>query len=196
MITLCMDTSNLYLGIGIFEDDNLLDCICEPCFKKQSEEIFPKLQELMYKNKLEAKDIDQVVITRGPGSYTGIRIAMTIAKVFCKLANKKLYTVNSLCLYAGNKTCRVIIDARGKRVYTARYEKGVEIEAPCIKGVDKIYREEYEIIGDGELIGRSNNWPNYINNFMLVKEHWKLEENIDLVVPEYLKESDSYMVNK
>ena len=194
MITLCMDTSNVYLGLGLFKDDVLIAEKCYPCFKKQSEEIFPELITLLDSNNIKPLDIDEVVITRGPGSYTGIRIAMAIAKVFCKLGNKNLYTVNSLRLYAGNNNARVIIDARGKRVYTAKYIEGKEIEAPNIKEIKDLVVEEENIIGDGELVGRDNNWPNYIENFILVKDSWQLEENIDLVVPEYLKESDSYMV--
>lgn len=194
MITLCMDTSNIYLGLGLFKDDVLIAEKCYPCFKKQSEEIFPELIALLDSNNIKPLDIDEVVITRGPGSYTGIRIAMAIAKVFCKLGNKRLYTVNSLRLYAGKSDARVIIDARGKRVYTAKYIGGKEIEAPSIKEIKDLVVEEENIIGDGELVGRDNNWPNYIENFILVKDSWQLEENIDLVVPEYLKESDSYMV--
>ncbi len=194
MITLCMDTSNIYLGLGLFKDDILIGQCFYPCFKKQSEEIFPELIKLLDSYNIKPLDIDEVVITRGPGSYTGIRIAMTIAKVFCKLGNKKLYTVNSLRLYAGKDDARIIIDARGKRIYTAKYKNGKEIEAPCIKEIKDLIIEDERIIGDGELIGKENYWPNYIENFILIRDEWKLEENIDLVVPEYLKESDSYMV--
>ena len=194
MITLCMDTSNIYLGLGLFKDDTLVAKKCYPCFKKQSEEIFPELIELLDSNNIKPLEVDEVVITRGPGSYTGIRIAMSIAKVFCKLGNKKLYTVNSLRLYAGSKDARVIIDARGKRVYTAKYEGGKEIEEPNIKEIKDLVIKDEIIIGDGELVGKDNNWEDYIENFILIKDDWNLEDNIDLVVPEYLKESDSYMV--
>ena len=194
MLTLCLDTSNLYLGLGLFKDGELIGEECYPCFKKQSEEIFPKLINLLENNNLKPLDVDEVVITRGPGSYTGIRIAMAIAKVFCKLSNKPLYTINSLRLYAGNESCRVIIDARGERVYTAKYDEGKEVEAPSIIYLKDLMSEDIKIIGDGELIGKENNWPNYIKNFMLVKDDWRLEENVDLLTPEYLKESDSYLV--
>ena len=196
MLTLCFDTSNLYLGLGLFRDGEIIGSECYPCFKKQSEEIFPKLIKLLEDNGVKPLDIDEVVITRGPGSYTGVRIAMAIAKVFCKLSNKPLYTINSLRLYAGNETCRVIIDARGERVYTAKYVDGKEVEAPNIRYIKDLLDEDINIIGDGELVGKENNWPNYINNFMLVKNDWRLEENVDLLTPEYLKESDSYLVGK
>ena len=61
-------------------------------FKKQSETIFVELNRLLKETNLDYKDIDRVIITKGPGSYTGIRIAMTIAKVLCSQMHKELYT--------------------------------------------------------------------------------------------------------
>jgi tRNA threonylcarbamoyladenosine biosynthesis protein TsaB len=175
----------------------MLAKVQEPCWKKQSEEIFPKLIKMMDEQKLEPENIDQIVISEGPGSYTGVRIAMTIAKVFCAMRDLPLYTVGTLQLYAGMEKCRVITDARGKRVYTCTYENGratgrleaVEIAELSIDPNEKV-------IGDGELVGRENVWPDIAENFLALQKEWKKAENVHLVVPEYLKPSESYLVKK
>ncbi|NLH63876.1 MAG: tRNA (adenosine(37)-N6)-threonylcarbamoyltransferase complex dimerization subunit type 1 TsaB [Erysipelotrichaceae bacterium] len=197
MITLCIDTSHTWLVLGLIQDDRMLAKVQEPCWKKQSEEIFPKLIKMMDEQKLEPENIDQIVISEGPGSYTGVRIAMTIAKVFCAMRDLPLYTVGTLQLYAGMEKCRVITDARGKRVYTCTYENGratgrleaVEIAELSIDPNEKV-------IGDGELVGRENVWPDIAENFLALQKEWKKAENVHLVVPEYLKPSESYLVKK
>ena len=74
MITLCMDTSHIYLSLALIRDDEIIGEVQEECWKHQSEEIFPKLEEMLSKLSLKSDDIDQIVITKGPGSYTGVRI--------------------------------------------------------------------------------------------------------------------------
>ena len=189
-----MDTSHTYLALALLQDDKLLDSICEVAPKKQSELIFPELLSLLDKNHLSAKDIDEVVITEGPGSYTGVRIAMTVAKVFCSQKKIPLYTVNTLRLYAGNASGRVVLDARGKRVYTAVYKEGKEMEAPSIKGIDEISSEEV-LIGDTQLFGQEPKPLTLAENFVACRKDWKKQDNIHTVVPEYYKSIDAYRVN-
>ena len=96
MISLCMDSAYKQLVLGLYKDKELLAGISLEAFKKQSETIFVELNRLLKETNLDYKDIDRVIITKGPGSYTGIRIAMTIAKVLCSQMHKELYTILSL----------------------------------------------------------------------------------------------------
>ncbi len=66
--------------------------------EKQSETLFPYFVSLMEEANWEVDDIEHVIITDGPGSYTGVRIAMTVAKVFVHVS-KFLYHVYLLCSY-------------------------------------------------------------------------------------------------
>ena len=196
MITLCMDTSSKFLVLGIIKDNVLLSSIQEECWKKQSEEIFPRLIELTERCSIGPEDIDSVVITEGPGSYTGVRIAMTIAKVFCVMADKQLYTIGTMQLFAGLEKCRVVLDARGQRVYTAVLDQGKYIEEPKVMSIDDIMalNEEIPVIGDGALVGKKNNYPNLAKNFLDLTDVWVKAKNTNLVRPEYLKSSESYLV--
>lgn len=198
MITLCMDTSHVFLVLALIKDDQLIASVQEECWKKQSEQIFPKLIALCETAGVEPDDISQAVISKGPGSYTGVRIAMTVAKVFCAMKKIPLYTIGTLQLYAGNETCRVLTDARGKRAYTNIYEEGRALEEDSVLENDAI-KEAYhgeKIIGDGHLIGCEDCWPDIAENFLKTEALWQKADNVHLVVPEYLKSSESYLVKK
>lgn len=196
MITLCMDTSHTWLVIGLIKDDQVIGKVQEKCWKKQSEELFPRLTALMNDCHLQPEDIDQIVISKGPGSYTGVRIAMTVAKVFCAMADKPIYTVSTLLLYAGKKNCRVVTDARGKRVYTCLFFDGKALEKERAVEIENLEIGDANIVGDGALVGRQDEWPDIVDNFLELKDEWEKHDNVHLVVPEYLKSSASYLPQK
>lgn len=196
MITLCMDTSHTWLVIGLIKDDQVIGKVQEKCWKKQSEELFPRLTALMNDCHLQPEDIDQIVISKGPGSYTGVRIAMTVAKVFCAMADKPIYTVSTLLLYAGKKNCRVVTDARGKRVYTCLFFDGKALEEERAVEIENLEIGDVNIVGDGALVGRQDKWPDIVDNFLELKDEWEKHDNVHLVVPEYLKSSASYLPQK
>lgn len=196
MITLCMDTSHTWLVIGLIKDDQVIGKVQEKCWKKQSEELFPRLTALMNDCHLQPEDIDQIVISKGPGSYTGVRIAMTVAKVFCAMADKPIYTVSTLLLYAGKKNCRVVTDARGKRVYTCLFYDGKALEEERAVEIENLEIGDVNIVGDGALVGRQDEWPDIVDNFLELKDEWEKHDNVHLVVPEYLKSSASYLPQK
>ncbi len=199
MITLCMDTSHIMLALGLIKDGTVIADVQKTCWKRQSEEIFPCLIDLMNQTGLTPNDIDRVVISEGPGSYTGVRIAMTVAKVFCAMKEVDLYTVGTLQLYAGMKECRVLIDARGKRVYTCTFKDGHALEEQAAESLEDLNARitaEETVIGDGHLVGREDVYPNIAENFCSLESVWKKAENVHLVVPEYLKSADAYFVKK
>ncbi len=195
MITLCMDTSHTFLALGLIRDDTVIAKIQKECWKKQSEEIFPELMKMMDEQNMQPEDIDQIVISKGPGSYTGVRIAMTVAKVFCSMSELPLYTLGTMQLYAGLEKCRVLVDARGKRAYTCMFADGEPIEQEHVEACEDIASEinDEKIIGNGALIGKADIWPDIIDNFCALKDHWVKAENVHLVVPDYLKSAESYL---
>lgn len=197
MISLCMDSAYKQLVLGLYEDDALLAGISLEAFKKQSETIFVELNKLLEQTKLDYKDIDRIVITKGPGSYTGIRIAMTIAKVLCSQMHKDLYTISTMQLYAGlEPSANVILDARSHRAYVAHLEKGKIIGGTQILDLEEVKKflgaHPGKVFGDALL--SETETSNFLKNFIDLKAEYQKVENIHALVPDYLKESDAYKV--
>ena len=199
MISLCMDSAYKNLVIGLYKDKELLDGVSIEAFKKQSETIFVELNRLLEKTNLDYKDIDRVVITDGPGSYTGIRIAMTIAKVLCTQMKKELCCISTMQLYAGlEEKANVLLDARSKRAYVAHLEKGKIIGKTSVLSLDEIpdflKKNPGTVFGDGQLVDIESSKSDFLKNFIELEDEYRSIENINALVPQYLKESDSYKV--
>lgn len=195
MISLCMDSAYKSLVLGLYRDKELIDGVSMEAFKRQSETLFVELNALLEKNHLDYKDIDEVIITDGPGSYTGIRIAMTVAKVLCTQMHKTLKCISTMQLYAGDcESANVILDARSKRAYVAHLKNGRIVGDTEIIEVSDLqnYLDLHPgtLFGDGYLVDQESANSDFLKNFMAVPT--RLIENVHALVPQYLKESDAY----
>ncbi len=199
MISLCMDTSHKKLVLVLMKDQQLIDFVEEDCFKKQSEVITQKLDEMLKRHNIKPLDVDEICVTKGPGSYTGVRIAMTIAKVMGAMANIPVYTLSSLQLASGGlEKCLVLMDARSKRAYFGLVDEGKILE----QGVDSLEALKARNInalhyaGDADLLGIEAETVSLAQSFAALRFHWERVENIHSLAPEYLKSNDEYLVKK
>lgn len=194
MLTLCMDTAYRYLTIALIKDDEIIASFEEECFKKQSEMIFVKLKELFESVSLDPLAIDAVCISEGPGSYTGVRIAMSIAKTLCEVAHKELYTISTLRLYAaGHKNTMVIMDARANRAYVGIYDEDRVIMEDRIMKIEDLEDKGYDLIGDLSLLGLEDKRYSISEAFLQTKGYWHKVDKIAYLVPKYLKEDKEYL---
>ena len=81
MKTLLLDSSNTDLNIAICIDNEMKYVVSYPCWQRQSEFMIPVIDKALKECNITLKEINQVVLGIGPGSYTGVRIPLTIAKV-------------------------------------------------------------------------------------------------------------------
>ena len=202
MITLCMDTSSKFLVLALIQEDELIGKRCLSSWKRQSEMIFPQLTELLAECGLTPKAIDQVVVTKGPGSYTGVRIAMTVAKVLCSTANLPLYALPTLELIGAGKTkAAVLLDARSQQAYFGMIENGRLSGKEEVLSLSEIQAridnaDGLELVGDCSLLGLEDCYPDLAQAFLTTRSQWQKVENVHLLVPEYLKSADDYLVKK
>lgn len=200
MKTLCMDSAHRHLVIALLEDGEVKAGKALSCWKQQSETLFPELVACMESIGWKVDDLDEVMITDGPGSYTGVRIAMAVAKVLCTRKHIPLYCISTLQLYAGNKKdVFVMLDARSSRAYTGCLSNGAYVKEESIMTLDEIqtYLQEHpvlEVVGDCQLIQKEPKDIDFVNNFKLMRPFARKIENIHILTPRYLKDQDAYRV--
>lgn len=193
MNRLFIDTSTKYLCIGIAKDEKVIYKFQQEAIKKQSELTIPFLQKALKENNLELKDIDEVTVTIGPGSFTGIRIGMCVAKVLASLNNIPLKAISSLNSYASLGKKIVILDAKAKRVYLGIYNDNKKVIDECVVEISTLKEmlkdyPDYDVVLDSYLIDLDSEEIDVIENMNRISLTGDVVENIDSLVPIYLKD--------
>ena len=122
-VALLLDSSEKCLTVGLSENGKVIDFIQYEAWQKQSEFMVNEIDGLLKKHSLSRSDIEAVSASKGPGSYTGVRIALTIAKTIVFALQVPLYLSSSLeVLREKGKPSICLSNARGKRSYVGIYE--------------------------------------------------------------------------
>lgn len=131
MYQLYLDTTNNKLTVVILQGNKILASSSFIAWQKQTELAIPTITNLLVKCKIKLKDISKVVIANGPGSYTGIRVAITFVKTL-KVFNSFLtvFTINSLLLQAGLIKSISVLSAYNNKSYLAVCDNGKIIIQP------------------------------------------------------------------
>ena len=164
MLLLAIDSSGLVASIAIMSDDTVLGEYTTNFKKTHSQTLLPMMNELVQMTGIALEDLDAIVISGGPGSFTGLRIGAATAKGLGLALNKPLVnvpTVDALAfnLYGNEQIICPIMDARRQQVYTGLYTfEGDDfkvISPQKAVGIDEIVAEVNAIgrpvifLGDG-----------------------------------------------
>ncbi|WP_409303969.1 tRNA (adenosine(37)-N6)-threonylcarbamoyltransferase complex dimerization subunit type 1 TsaB [Peribacillus sp. SCS-155] len=127
MKVLAIDTSNYALGIALTQQDTILGEYITNMKINHSVRVMPAIEQLLKDCDTVAADLDKIVVAKGPGSYTGVRIGVTIAKTLAWTLNIPLSGVSSLeALAASGRYFDGLIsplfDARRGQLYTGLYQ--------------------------------------------------------------------------
>lgn len=127
MITLTIDTSNDILGIAILKDGVLVGQKVTQVNQDHSSRLMPAIVELLSTLNIKQTDLNQIIVAKGPGSFTGIRIGVTIAKSLAWALDIPVIGVSSLkaLAYQGALTNKLIcsfFDARRDNVFVGIYQ--------------------------------------------------------------------------
>ncbi|MFA6796032.1 MAG: tRNA (adenosine(37)-N6)-threonylcarbamoyltransferase complex dimerization subunit type 1 TsaB [Bacilli bacterium] len=132
MIKLFIDTSTGLLGLGLKVDGEIKGQVSLNARKNTAEQILPLINKLLDKEGLKFAQIDEIYLTPGPGSYTGERIGLTIAKTFAVLKPAvKIYLITSLkvlSLAAKENVSACLLDARNNAYFAGFYQGGNLLE--------------------------------------------------------------------
>ena len=208
MLILGIDTSTKICTCSIFDSENGVIAETSLSVKKNhSNIVMPIIDNLFKISDLNINDIDKIAVAIGPGSFTGVRIALGIAKGLAMALNKPLIAVNELdileAIASGNENEIIpLIDARKERVYYKYQNKYVDdYLINLISNFDK--NKKYIFVGDGAInyknILKDNLGDNAIilpiyNSFPRASILCELalnkeEANIYTLEPEYISKS-------
>lgn len=127
MKLLAFDTSNQALSLAILEDEHLLAQTTLNIKKNHSITLMLAIDFLMNSLDMKPTDLDRIVVAQGPGSYTGLRIAVATAKTLAHTLKIELVGVSSLQALVPEQAEGLVIpvmDARRNNVYAGFYQSG------------------------------------------------------------------------
>lgn len=127
MKILAFDTATMETTCAVVEDKKVLAASSINSRLSHSETLVSMIEEMLSALDLEMKDMDMIAVGVGPGSFTGLRISVVLAKIFAKTLDIPVVGVSTLAALARQVAESGIVvpvfDARRRRVYTAQFKK-------------------------------------------------------------------------
>ena len=188
-----MDTSSEYLIVSFLVDDHKIFEYIAKGKNNHSDNLLKEIEIGLKENNLSVNDFDKIICGVGPGAYTGLRVALTVAKMFAWTLKKPLYTVSSLDIMAtkffGGKEKYIAIDMKAKKDYV--YHKIIHCDEGSYQIVDE---ETFLTVEEANKKNSEYAIDEFINNDNICYDAKNVEkvsrrvDSIDLLEPNYLRE--------
>lgn len=202
MKVLYVDTSSDYLYSGIVINDVLVSECQEKLGKDLSKEALPRIIGVFKKANITPRDLDKIIVVTGPGSFTGIRIGVTIAKTIAWSLNTPIVPISGLTAMAiSNKQegySMPLIDARRGYVYGALYDNNINsiVEDSHIL-LEELVKKCYDyipitVITNNEIV-TNYNVNGYEPDILKIVTYFKNKEGLNphMINPIYLKKTEA-----
>lgn len=135
MYTLAIETANKTLSVALFKDDECVQTVTQHDTLQHSVYLVPAIEQLLKQEGIVAKQLAQIVVSNGPGSYTGLRMGVTFAKTLSETLHIPVIPVSSLDVLAhsvelnGDVIIVPFFDARRGYVYAGVYDQAKPVIA-------------------------------------------------------------------
>lgn len=143
MRILLIDTTTSNIIVSIIENNKILFEYNDKILSDMSAKILPIIKEGLDSLKWQLRDIDKIFVVNGPGSFTGIRVGVTVAKTIAWALKKDIIPLSSLELMATTLTNKKyivpMIDARRGNIFSGIYDN----ELNCIKSDSLVNIKEF-----------------------------------------------------
>lgn len=205
MKILAFDTSSQALSVALVEDDCPVAEMTLTVKKNHSISLMPTIDFLLTQVSWQPEDLDRIVVARGPGSYTGLRVAVATAKTLAYALKIDLVGVSSLLALTDVSLKQLVIsliDARRNNVYAGFYDKKRQAVVPechmSLAEVLEIAKDYDEVLFVGEVepfqdqilttLPVADLHPTLPSALLIASLGAKLPaEDVDSFVPNYLK---------
>lgn len=124
---LAIDTATRWLGLALHDGTTVLAEMGWRCLNNHTIELTPNLQAMMQRANVSAADLDGIAVAIGPGSYTGLRVGLAMAKGLALANQKPLLGISTLDIVAAAfgpfpGQLWVVAEAGRTRICAAPYE--------------------------------------------------------------------------
>ncbi|WP_333607588.1 tRNA (adenosine(37)-N6)-threonylcarbamoyltransferase complex dimerization subunit type 1 TsaB [Arsukibacterium sp.] len=174
MKLLALDTSTEACSVALLHDQQLLS-LDEVCPQQHSKRILPMVQQLLSDSGLNLSQLDGIVFGQGPGSFTGVRIGVSVAQGLAFGADLPVYGVSTLAAMAqaahqlkGASQVIAAIDARMSEVYLAAFQsdasglmQALDTEV-AIKPAQLSELPTFNAAGKQQIMGVGTGWQSYL----------------------------------
>ncbi|MGE4320165.1 MAG: tRNA (adenosine(37)-N6)-threonylcarbamoyltransferase complex dimerization subunit type 1 TsaB [Acholeplasmataceae bacterium] len=189
MKTLIFDVSTQVMYVGYAKDDQLIDFSIRISIRDHAKYLVDRIDQVIKRNRLTLDDIDQIIVGSGPGSYTGLRVAVMVAKMIGFTKEIPVKTVSSLFFMTSGYKGKVaaLIDARRGYVFSAIYEDGQVLLEDGYRDLKELqqndlYKQARTIFIDDRT---------YEVSIKHILEHATLVEHIHDLIPTYLRRTEA-----
>ena len=131
MLVLAADTSLPILSAALLRDAALLGCVALEGKGSRNEKLLPSIDWLLSESGVDRHDVDLFAVTRGPGSFTGVRIGLATMQGLALALDKPLCAMSTHEAIAPARGRATIVDDAGRgEFYVSKFEDGRELVAP------------------------------------------------------------------
>jgi tRNA threonylcarbamoyl adenosine modification protein YeaZ len=126
MVTLGINTASRTTAIALLQDEKILAENSWQTQNDEAEKLLPNIHSLLKKNKLDFKDLTRIVVVQGPGSFTGLRIGVTVANLIANLQKIPVHSVDTFTLLRRKNDSKptepIVLLAGKKEIYIQEKE--------------------------------------------------------------------------
>lgn len=143
MLILSLDSAGAGCGAAIWRDGKILAEKSEPMERGQDRRLIPLVLETLKEAKVSFDDFDRIAVTRGPGSFTGLRIGLAAARGIGLAANKPVLGIDRFSIFRAqiaetDKPLLVVINSKRKELYCRFYPAQGAAAEPAMMTVEEI----------------------------------------------------------
>jgi tRNA threonylcarbamoyladenosine biosynthesis protein TsaB len=129
MKLLALETSGTSGSVAALNDESVLQQIDLPEGIRTAESLAPTIQEVLQAVGWQPQQLDLIAVTRGPGSFTGLRVGIVTTKALAYATGARVAGVNTLDVIADqvqpfDGTVWAVIDAQRQQLFASCYERG------------------------------------------------------------------------
>ncbi len=195
MMILAVEATAAIASAALLKDGVLIDEREADAGKKHAETLLPLIDALLEENGVTIKQIDVFAVDVGPGSFTGVRIGVSLVNALAFAANKQVVPVDSLetlALSVGetSRPVAAMIDARNGNAYAALYQAGEALIEPCATEImEFVAKLPQDVLFVGDVNASEKTFPRA--KHVGIAAHRHVERATEEADPIYLRPSQA-----